>query len=125
MNLLGKIRKRELEFDPNELFDISDTGEIINNNYNAIVNELQILKDELANSVDINKNYNINIIILKYEKYKDALSELCKVFNNSKINYSEKLNLLLSLRISYQIRNESIKVISFLKQIEKNNRGNK
>ena len=119
MNLLARIKKRELEFDSNELFDISDTGEIINNNYNAIVNEIKILKNELANSnsVDINKNYNINIVILKYEKYKDALSELCKVFNNSEINYSEKLNLLLSLRISYQIRNESIKIISSFKKI--------
>lgn len=122
MNLVEKIKERETDFDSKELFDISDTKEIINNNYNALVNEIQLLKQELKNlyPVDTGKSFNLTKTISKYEKYQEELSELCKVFNNSKINYAEKLNMLLLFRINYQIRENSVKIISTLKEIKKN-----
>ena len=92
--------------------------EIVNNNYNAFVNEIVLLNNEIVNMniIDTGKKYNLTTTIRQYEKYKEELFELYKVFNDSKIDYAKRISILLSLRISYQIRNELPKNMFNLKE---------
>lgn len=61
MNLVEKIKARQ-DIDPIEVFDISDTKEIVENNYNAFVNEINQMKiDEQKRIEQYNKNFTFEL----------------------------------------------------------------
>ena len=61
MNLVEKIKFRQ-NIDPIEIFDISDTKEIVENNYNAFVNEINQMKiDEQKRVENVENKFSVEI----------------------------------------------------------------
>jgi hypothetical protein len=61
MNLIERIKSRE-NIDPIELFDISDTKEIINNNYTTLIAEIKQLQvDEQKRVEEHNRKFEIDL----------------------------------------------------------------
>jgi len=61
MNLVEKIKFRQ-NIDPIEVFDISDTKETVDNNYNAFVNEISQMKnDEQKRVENVENKFSVEI----------------------------------------------------------------
>lgn len=106
MNLVEKIKRREINFETKEIFDISDTIEIVNKNYETIVSEIQLLREELKklSSINYDKSTELEKTISIYENLKDELIDIFKVFKDSKLTYEEKNNIIFRLGKDYEIR---------------------
>ena len=93
MNLIEKIKSRQ-NIDPIEIFDISDTKEFVENNYNAFVNEINQMKLDEQKRVEACKNkFDIELKNAVDNDTKDRL----KAMKVSVLMFSISLFLLLPL----------------------------
>ena len=114
MNLVEKIKSRQ-NIDPIEIFDISDTKEIVENNYNAFVNEINQMKiDEQKRVENVENKFSIEAKDAIDKDNKQRLKNMKVSILIFSISLFYSLPLLFKLLLNINIP-EYINIINIIK----------